>query len=68
LLLDEPFSALDLELRAELGAEVERVTSELSIATLLVTHDKEDARRLGARIVLLREGRVDAEGRPAEIL
>jgi molybdate transport system ATP-binding protein len=68
LLLDEPFSALDVELRTELGAEVVRVTSELSIPTLLVTHDKEDARRLGARIVLLLSGRVEAEGRPAEIL
>ncbi len=68
LLLDEPFSALDMELRAELGAEVERVSSELSIPALLVTHDGADARRLGARIVLLREGRVAAEGTPAEIL
>jgi molybdate transport system ATP-binding protein len=68
LLLDEPFSALDVELRSELGAEVMRVTSELSIPTLLVTHDREDARRLGARIVLLRDGQVEAEGKPAEIL
>jgi molybdate transport system ATP-binding protein len=68
LLLDEPFSALDVELRTELGAEVVRVTSELSIPTLLVTHDKEDARRLGARIVLLRDGRVETEGKPNEIL
>lgn len=68
LLLDEPFSALDVELRGELGAEVTRVTSELSIPALLVTHDRDDARRLGARIVLLRDGRVEAEGKPAEIL
>jgi molybdate transport system ATP-binding protein len=67
LLLDEPFSALDADLRAELGSEIARTSSELSIPTVLVTHDKDDARRLGAEIVLLREGRVAAQGSPAEL-
>jgi len=58
LLLDEAFSALDAELRAELGAEVRSVVSELSIPAIVVTHDRSEARSLGERIVSLRDGRV----------
>ncbi len=58
LLLDEPFSALDRELRAELSAEVRALVSELAIVALLVTHHEEDAMTLGSRLVSLAEGRV----------
>jgi molybdate transport system ATP-binding protein len=51
LLLDEPFSALDTRLRDALAAEVSKHARELSIPILVVTHDREDARRLNARIV-----------------
>jgi molybdate transport system ATP-binding protein len=65
LLLDEPFSALDASLREELGREVSDLVDDLELPVLLVTHNHDDARRLGARAVVLREGRVVAQG-PAE--
>lgn len=67
LLLDEPFSALDDALRQSLGAEVARLASELKLPTLLVTHDREDARRLGSRMLQLHQGRVVNDGAPGEV-
>jgi ABC-type sulfate/molybdate transport systems ATPase subunit len=58
LLLDEPFSALDDELRQELGTELRSLVEELGLVTLLVTHHREDAQRLGVRRITLREGRL----------
>jgi ABC-type sulfate/molybdate transport systems ATPase subunit len=68
LLLDEPFSAMDAPLRHELGNEVATLVSELGIPAILVTHDREDARRLGARMVVLHEGRVASAGHPDQLL
>jgi molybdate transport system ATP-binding protein len=68
LLLDEPFSALDFALRRELGAELAGLVRELSLPTLLVTHDRADALLLGARMVALAGGRMTAQGSPAEVL
>jgi molybdate transport system ATP-binding protein len=59
LLLDEPFSALDQPLRAELAAEVRAVVGQLAIPAILVTHHREDADTLGDRIVRLRDGKLD---------
>ncbi|MBX3269045.1 MAG: ATP-binding cassette domain-containing protein [Sandaracinaceae bacterium] len=65
LLLDEPFSALDPALREALGDDVRALVTELSIPALLVTHHREDAARLGARLVALSGGRlVDPIARP----
>lgn len=60
LLLDEPFSALDPPLRAELAGEVHALVAELAIPALLVTHHRQDAERLGERIVRLRDGALEA--------
>ena len=60
LLLDEPFSALDVPLRRELGQELKAQVAELKIPALLVTHDREDAQALGERMVQLEAGRVVA--------
>ena len=68
LLLDEPFSALDDSLRAVLGEEVARLATELKLPTLLVTHDRDDARRLGTRVLELRAGRLVRDGTPDEVL
>ena len=68
LLLDEPFSAMDGRLRAQLGEEVRGLVAELAIPTVLVTHDREDALRLGERAVGLEQGRVTGMGTPSEVV
>ncbi|HEX7669292.1 MAG TPA: ATP-binding cassette domain-containing protein, partial [Polyangiaceae bacterium] len=62
LLLDEAFSAMDRDLRYELGADVRRVVAELGIPAILVTHHRMEARAVGERAVLVRDGQVDAIG------
>lgn len=58
LLLDEPFSAMDEALRVELARELRTVLAEVSIPTLLVTHDERDAARLADRTLSMRDGQV----------
>jgi molybdate transport system permease protein len=57
-LLDEPFSALDGPVRAELRAELRRLQREASISTVLVTHDPEEAAYLADEVIVLQDGRV----------
>jgi molybdate transport system ATP-binding protein len=68
VLLDEPFSALDAELRADLAADVRALVGELGVPMLHVTHDRAEARSLGDRVVLLEGGRVRAVGSVEEVL
>jgi molybdate transport system ATP-binding protein len=68
LLLDEAFSAMDRELRYELGADVRAAVLQAGIPALLVTHHRMEARRVGDRAVHLREGRVVAEGPVTEVV
>lgn len=56
VLLDEPFSALDRELRDQLGDRVKRVLAEENIASLWVTHDHAEAHRLGDVVWEMRDG------------
>jgi molybdate transport system ATP-binding protein len=58
LLLDEPFAALDSPLRRQLGLELRALIEEIRVATVLVTHDPEDARNLGSRVLVLEAGRL----------
>jgi ABC-type Fe3+/spermidine/putrescine transport system ATPase subunit len=58
LLLDEPFSALDTELRVALRDEFSQRIQEAGMATLLVTHDESEARAMGGRGVRLVDGRL----------
>lgn len=58
LLLDEPFSALDTQVRAELGSWVRGLQQQLGITTLLVTHNPEEACRLSDRVAVLGQGRL----------
>lgn len=66
LLLDEPFSAMDRRLRAELGEEVKRYVAEARIPAILVTHHRLEAHALGERVVVVEGGRVQAVGAVAE--
>jgi ABC-type Fe3+/spermidine/putrescine transport system ATPase subunit len=68
LLLDEPFSAMDAELRGVLMAEVRSFVDELRIPAIHVTHQKDEACAIGERAVLLRAGRVVAMGAVTELL
>ncbi len=65
LLLDEPFSALDAELRHRMRELVRRVQRELSITMLFVSHDQQEAVDLADSVVLLLAGRVEGAGPPA---
>ena len=67
LLLDEPFTALDRQLRQQMRGELKRIQRESSVTTLLVTHDQEEALGLSESIIALRDGRVVQQGAPAEL-
>jgi spermidine/putrescine ABC transporter ATP-binding subunit len=67
VLLDEPLSALDKKLRAELQIELKALHARLGTTFIFVTHDQEEAMALSDRIAILREGRVVQVGRPAEL-
>jgi sulfate transport system ATP-binding protein len=67
LLLDEPFGALDANVRAELRAWLRRLHEEVHVTTVLVTHDQEEAMELADRVVVLNQGRVEQAGTPREI-
>jgi ABC-type Fe3+/spermidine/putrescine transport system ATPase subunit len=58
LLLDEPLSSLDPELRATLRAELAQLQRKVNVTTMYVTHDGDDATMLGDRAVQMREGRI----------
>jgi molybdate transport system ATP-binding protein len=68
LLLDEPFSAMDIELRRVLIEEVRSFVDELKIPAIHVTHHKNEARALADRVVLLHAGKVAATGSVEELL
>ena len=67
LLLDEPLSNLDAQLRASTRTEIRRVQEQTGVTTLHVTHDQDEALALGHRVAVLREGRVEQVGTPDEI-
>jgi ABC-type Fe3+/spermidine/putrescine transport system ATPase subunit len=60
LLLDEPFSSLDRELRVKLRAELASLRRQLQLTAIYVTHDSEDAETLADRTITMRSARVDA--------
>jgi ABC-type Fe3+/spermidine/putrescine transport system ATPase subunit len=60
LLLDEPLSSLDAELRAGLRSELARLQRSLSLTTVYVTHDREDAAALADSVIEMRAGRIHA--------
>jgi molybdate transport system ATP-binding protein len=68
LLLDEPFAALDAELRRTLRKELRSILAESNIPVMLVTHDREEALALGDAVQVINEGRPLARGRPLEVL
>lgn len=67
ILLDEPFSNLDAELRRSMRAEVRRLLSETETAAILVTHDQEEALSFADRVAIMRNGRIEQSGSPEEV-
>jgi putative spermidine/putrescine transport system ATP-binding protein len=59
LLLDEPFAALDKNLRLDMQLEIKRIQRELGITTILVTHDQEEAMSMADRIAVMKAGQVE---------
>ena len=67
LLLDEPLSNLDLKLREEMRNEIAGLQRRLAIATVFVTHDQGEALTMSDRIAVMRAGRIEQIGTPADI-
>jgi len=67
LLLDEPFGALDAQVRKELRAWLRRLHDEVHVTTVFVTHDQEEAMDVADRIVVMANGRIEQEGTPDEL-
>ena len=67
LLLDEPLSALDANLRKQMQSELKALQREIGITFLFVTHDQEEAMALSDRIALLRDGALEQVAAPREI-
>src|SRR5690606_25015082 len=67
LLLDEPFSGLDTRLRGQVRDETLHVLKRNGAATMIVTHDPEEAMFLSDRIALMREGRIVQIGSPVDL-
>jgi sulfate transport system ATP-binding protein len=67
LLLDEPFGALDANVRAELRHWLRRLHDEQGVTTILVTHDQEEAMEVSDTIAVMHEGRIEQVGSPREV-
>ena len=67
LLLDEPFGALDTQVRKELRRWLRRLHDEMHIASVFVTHDQEEALEVADRVVVLNRGQIEQVGSPDEV-
>lgn len=67
LLLDEPLSNLDATLRMTMRAEIRRITREIGVTTVLVTHDQIEATTMADKVVCMRAGRIEQVGAPSDL-
>jgi sulfate transport system ATP-binding protein len=67
LLLDEPFGALDAQVRGELREWLRRLHDEIHVTTIFVTHDQEEAMEVANEIVVMNAGRIEQAGAPSEL-
>ena len=68
VLFDEPFSALDAPLRKKLTADLSTWQKELGFTAILVTHDIEEAKKLGDKIIVMKAGKMIWEGKPEDFV
>jgi sulfate/thiosulfate transport system ATP-binding protein len=67
LLLDEPFGALDAQVRGELREWLRRLHEEIHVTTIFVTHDQEEAMEVAEQIVVMSKGKIEQAGTPREL-
>jgi iron(III) transport system ATP-binding protein len=67
LLLDEPFSNLDVDLRVEMREEVREILKEAGVTAVSVTHDQEEAMSISDRVAVMSEGNLEQVGTPEEV-
>lgn len=67
MLLDEPFSGLDVAMRAQIRADTLQVVKDAGVAALMVTHDPEEAMFMADRILVMNEGRIVQDGTPVDL-
>jgi len=67
LLLDEPFSNLDVRLREEMREEVRRILKAAGVTAVSVTHDQEEALSISDRVAIMNDGRLEQIGRPEDV-
>ncbi|WP_101296614.1 ABC transporter ATP-binding protein [Halegenticoccus soli] len=67
LLLDEPFSNLDVDLRVEMREEVRRIIKRAGVTAVSVTHDQEEAMSISDRVAVVNDGRIEQIGRPERV-
>ena len=67
LLLDEPFSAVDVKTRIQLRHSLKKIVKEIGVTTVMVTHDQEEAFELAERIAIVNKGRIEQYGYPSDI-
>src|SRR5256885_8774782 len=67
LLLDEPFGALDAQVRKELRSWLRRLHDEVHVTTVFVTHDQEEAMEVADEIVVINNGVVEQVGTPSQL-
>jgi sulfate transport system ATP-binding protein len=68
LLLDEPFGALDANVRRDLRRWLRRLHDDIKLTSVFVTHDQEEAFDLADRVVIMNRGQIEQEGRPDEVV
>ena len=68
VLFDEPFSALDAPLRKKLTTDLSTWQKELGFTAILVTHDIEEAKKLGDKIIVMKAGKMIWEGKPEDFV
>ena len=67
MLLDEPLSNLDARLRVRMREEIKELQHRFDLSTIYVTHDQEEAMAISDRIIVMREGNIEQDGRPFDI-
>jgi sulfate transport system ATP-binding protein len=67
LLLDEPFGALDAKVRKELRADLRRIHDHAGVTTIFVTHDQEEAFAVADLVAVMKDGRIEQYGAPADV-